>query len=163
MTRRATAAAFPIALTVFAMLFFARSFTSYFVADDFFFLNRVDFARVTHYFSQSLGYGNEYRPVVAYAFAINAAVSGMSPLGYHVVNTLIHLLNAGLVGLLALQAGVAKRVSVLASFIFLLNPVAHECVLWVSGRPGLMGSCLVLASSCCFVRAWHTPKAASSV
>jgi hypothetical protein len=37
----------------------------------------------------------------------------------------------------ATMIGLAWPVALLASFIFLLNPVSHEGVLWVSGRPVL--------------------------
>lgn len=145
----------PIAgLWIIGLLFFFRSFTNYFVADDFFFLGRIDFSIARSYFFQSWGYGNEYRPVVAYSYALNALISGNSPIGCHATNTLIHLANATWVGLLVTVLGGSVRLSRLVTSIFLLNPVTHESVLWISGRPVVLGTFFILGSCYCFARAW---------
>lgn len=151
-----TKVSFLAALSVFALLFFSRSFTNYFVADDFYFLGRIDLSNAGAYFTQSWGYGNEYRPLAAYSYALDSVFSGKSPVGYHATNTLLHGANAALIGLLLLIVGASNRVAMLASFLFLLNPVAHESVIWISGRPVILGSFFVLSACCCFVHAWLT-------
>jgi len=67
---------------MFALLFFARSFTNYFVSDDYQFLGRISFAGARLYLGQSWGYGNEYRPLLAYSYALDSLLSGTNPIGY---------------------------------------------------------------------------------
>ncbi|MSS71616.1 MAG: tetratricopeptide repeat protein [Candidatus Latescibacteria bacterium] len=58
----------------------------------------------THYWG---GYeGNEtgqYRPLVILSFAVNHALHGLRPFGYHLTNVLLHVLNSVLVYLLAIR------------------------------------------------------------
>ena len=123
-----------------ALLFFACSFRSYFVCDDFEFLGRINFRNAGNYFTHSWGYGNEYRPLLVFSYALDAALGGRDPFIYHVMNTLLHAANA------LLAAAVVRRMSpvpysplVMAS-IFLVNPVSHESVLWISGRPVILSA-----------------------
>jgi hypothetical protein len=139
-------------------LFFSPSFENYFVADDFHFLGRITLANAGSYLTESWGYGNEYRPVLAFSYALDAAISGTNPVGYHVTNTLLHIANALLIGSLALSAGAGAAVAVIAASIFVLNPVTHESVLWISGRPVLLGSFFILTSCYFFVRATLSKK-----
>src|SRR5215813_7375929 len=71
-----------ILFSMFALLFFARSFTNYFVSDDYQFLGRISFAGARLYLGQSWGYGNEYRPLLAYSYALDSLLSGTNPIGY---------------------------------------------------------------------------------
>jgi len=149
-----------ILFSMFALLFFARSFTNYFVSDDYQFLGRISFAGARLYLGQSWGYGNEYRPLLAYSYALDSLFSGTNPIGYHATNTIIHTAAAILVGCLALACGAARHVATVSSLIFLLNPVSHEGVLWISGRPVILGSLFVLTACYFFVRAAKAPGAA---
>ena len=132
-----------------ALLFFARSFTNYFVCDDFQFLDRINFSKASEYLTKSWGYGNEYRPFLPYTYALDASISGASPIGYHLTNTLLHIANSLLVAGLAVLVGISRRTASLAGVIYLLNPVAHEAVLWISGRPVVLVTFLILA--CCYM------------
>src|SRR4026209_593820 len=98
--RDKTAYWYTAALTAFALLFFARSFSNYFVCDDFQFLERVNFSNAGEYLTKSWGYGNEYRPFLPYTYALDAYFSGSNPLGYHITSTLLHTANSLLVAAL---------------------------------------------------------------
>jgi len=139
-----------VLFSAFALLFFSPSFTNYFVADDFYFLGRIDFHTAGSYLTESWGYGNEYRPAVAYSYALDSAGSGKNPVGYHLTNTVLHTVNALLIGTMVVLIGGSLPVAILASIIFLLNPIAHESVIWISGRPAVLGSLFVL-SACHFL------------
>jgi hypothetical protein len=52
-----------------AFLFFAGSFSSYFVSDDYLFLGQIHFDNASQYFTKSMGCCNEYRPLTAYSYA----------------------------------------------------------------------------------------------
>jgi hypothetical protein len=136
-----------------SFFFFARSYTNYFVCDDYEFLGRVDLRRAWTYFTTSWGYGNEYRPLLVYSYAIDQALSGYNPIGYHLTNTALHTADALLVGVLARLCQVSAAGASFASLIFLLNPVAHESVIWIAGRPVILSTLFVLISACSFLRA----------
>ena len=136
-------------LTTGALLFFARSFTSYFVCDDFQFLDRISFSTAAEYLTKSWGYGNEYRPFLPYTYALDASISGASPVGYHVTNTLLHTANSLLIAGLAVLLGISRGTAALAGVVYLLNPVGHEAVLWISGRPVTLAAFFILA--CCYL------------
>jgi hypothetical protein len=139
-----------------SFLFFARSYPNYFVCDDYEFLGRIDLSRARTYFTKSWGYGNEYRPLLVYSYAIDQALSGNNPIGYHLTNTALHTADALLVGLLARLCQVSAAGAFLASVIFLLNPVAHESVIWIAGRPVILSAFFVLTSTCSFLRAMQS-------
>jgi hypothetical protein len=135
-----------------SLLFFARSYTNYFACDDYEFLGRVDFGQARTYFTKSWGYGNEYRPLLVYSYALDQALSGNNPVGYHLTNTALHTADALLVGLLARLCQVSAVGAFLASIIFLLNPTGHESVIWIAGRPVILSTFFVLISTCSFLR-----------
>jgi len=136
-----------------SVLFFARSYTNYFVSDDYEFLGRISLGTAGHYFTRSWGYGNEYRPLLAYSYALNAAVSGLSPIGYHVTNTILHTLTSLLIAATAVECGLPFPFAALASVLFLLNPVSHESFLWIAGRPVVLSTFFVGVALWAFVKA----------
>src|SRR5262245_44550260 len=137
------------AMAAFALLFFARSFSSYFVCDDYQFLDRINFSNAAEYLTKSWGYGNEYRPFLPYTYAWDAYFSGANPVGYHLTNTLLHTASSVIIAGLAVLLGLSRRTAALAGLIYLLNPVSHEAVLWIAGRPVVLSTFLVLA--CCYL------------
>jgi len=136
-----------------SLLFFSRSFTNYFVCYDYEFLGRMDLSTARQYLTHTWGYGNEYRPLLAYSYTLDGAVSGYNPIGYHLTNTVLHTANALLVGLLAEVCGVPAAAALFVSLILLLNPVAHESVLWIAGRPVVLSAFFVLLSAYSFLKA----------
>src|SRR5262245_1350068 len=82
------------AMGAIAVLFFARSFSNYFVCDDFQFLDRINFSNASEYLTKSWGYGNEYRPFLPYTYAWDAYISGANPFAYHFTNTVLHTANS---------------------------------------------------------------------
>lgn len=78
-------------LPIVGLTFYGRSWGSYFVCDDYEFLGRINFHTAAAYWGKSWAYGDEYRPLRPYSHAVDAALSGENPVGYHITNTLTHL------------------------------------------------------------------------
>ena len=88
-----------------------------------------------------------YRPLVTTSFALDRAVGGMDPLGFHLVNLVLHaavcVLILGLVRRLCGDAGLAAA----TAFLFAAHAVHTEVVANVSaGRPELLAALFLLAS-----------------
>ncbi len=92
------------------------------------------------------------RPLLGLTWAVNHAWSGLDPWSYHLVNGLIHGLNAILVGSLLLwMARQAARPhpeasALLGACLFAVTPMAVETVAYVSSRSSALCSLFMLAS-----------------
>lgn len=92
------------------------------------------------------------RPVLVLSYALNALLLGDSPASYHVVNLLIHVLNACLVLLvlrrLLQQAGWSGRERRVAGWagalLFLVHPLQTESVSYIAGRSESLASFFLL-------------------
>jgi 4-amino-4-deoxy-L-arabinose transferase-like glycosyltransferase len=93
------------------------------------------------------GAGALYRPLTTLSFLVNYAILGNQdrPLGYHVVNFLLHLACAALVYGLARRLTARKAVGVVAAAVFAVHPIATEAVTNVAGRADLLAAAAVLA------------------
>jgi predicted Zn-dependent protease len=97
-----------------------------------------------------------YRPLTMASFAVNYALGGLTPWGYHLVNNLMHALNAALVWWLAwMVAGwnrdqaTKRRAAVAATaaaLLFAVHAVHVEAVAQIVGRAELMMTAGYLAA-----------------
>jgi protein O-mannosyl-transferase len=102
-------------------------------------------------------FGN--RPILILSYGLNARLFGDSPLSYHLVNLLIHVVNAGLVfailgRLLAMAGWVEKRklaAAAIGSLVFLIHPLQTESVSYISGRSESLASMFLLLAYSVFL------------
>lgn len=101
----------------------------------------------------------DWHPIANLAlWSFNLQTYFLASLGaLHLGNLAIHLLNGGLVYLLARRF--SAFVAVLAAFIFLLHPIQREAVNYISGRPDLLSTTLLLLALLCALRSprWYLP------
>jgi tetratricopeptide (TPR) repeat protein len=84
-----------------------------------------------------LGYGY-YRPIVKSTYAIDFAVWGSNPSGYHFTNILLHAACAILVVLLLRRLRMPTGAALVAGLIFAVHPIHTENVAWIAGRTDLL-------------------------
>lgn len=84
-------------------------------------------------------YTMQFYPVTYTTLWIDHQIGQLDPLGYHVVNVVVHALNGLLVWLLLRRLHVPG--ALLAGFVFALHPVHVESVAWVTERKNVL-SCL---------------------
>jgi Tfp pilus assembly protein PilF len=97
-------------------------------------------------FATSLGrYQLEwYRPLTMYSLAINYAAGGGEPRGYHLVNLVLHAINACLVYGIARRWWRRTTPALIAGLVFAIHPIHVEAVVPISGRADLLATALAL-------------------
>jgi len=156
-----------VVIFAIALLVYHRALSGGFVSDDGFQILQNPWIRdagsIPGIFGHSLSgfsaHGFQkatYRPMMYAAFVMEYALFGLQPLGWHVVNVLIHGANGVLVFLIFMRllkaftdaAGEETLSRLLPAFtagaLFITHPSASEPVSWVSALPELAFTFLVL-------------------
>jgi len=87
-----------------------------------------------------------YRPLTMASFAINRAILGAGPFGFHLVNVLLHAAAAALAWLALKRAGTHYGTALLGGCLFAVLPIHTESVANVAGRAELLAALFVLAA-----------------
>lgn len=88
--------------------------------------------------------GNFYRPLQQTLYATLYALFGENALPFHLLQLLIHILNAFLLWWLIKQMGFPVEGALAGAVIFLCHPVQTESVSYISGLAGPLGFLFVL-------------------
>ena len=97
-----------------------------------------------------LGATQQYYPVLHTAFWIEHHLWGDSTLGYHILNVLLHVLAAGLFGLVLSELSIPG--AWVGAFIFALHPVGVESVAWISEQKNTLSLVFYLAAMLLYLR-----------
>jgi tetratricopeptide (TPR) repeat protein len=87
-----------------------------------------------------------YRPLTTATYALDFAIGGLAPAGYHAVNVLLHALASALVVLVAIRLGLTPAAAALAGLLFAVHPVHAEVVANVAGRKDALTAVFLLAA-----------------
>ena len=109
------------------------------------------------------------RPLIAYSFAINYAISEMEVWSYHAFNLLVHMVNVLLVyGLLrltltnpAVPAAWRSRATAVSFFlaaIWAVHPLNSETVIYITQRTVLLSAMFMLLSLRLLIAAHHSSR-----
>ncbi len=93
-----------------------------------------------------------YRPMLLVSYALNYAVGGEDPLGYHLFNLLLHAANVLLVLLLAEALGFAPLAALAAAVFLAVHALTVETVYYVSSRSELLMAFGVLCAALAYVK-----------
>lgn len=160
---RPTAPWFPIALLVGSAVAYGASVRTPFLGDDHeLLLWATDHGPGAGWLTD-VGVNGRYRPLLWLSLAANHAVGGLSPVGYHLVQIVLHAAVAWLVALFAArlvafgrteddQDGATSWVPLVCGGWFLLSPAHVEAVAWVGGRADLLVTALGLLSLLAWIR-----------
>lgn len=110
------------------------------------------------------------RPLVTLSFALNHALGGLEPAGYHAVNLALHLGSALLLfGLLRLglkradpdaSCGPPATLAAAVALLWTVHPLNSEAVMYLMQRTELLMAFFYLLTLYCAARAWDSPRAA---
>ena len=137
---------------VAAAVVYANTLANGFVYDDGYYVlsnPRVTTASLTRLF-QPMSSNNMFRPVTFASWALDWAIQGARPFGYHLVNVLLHavvalLLYCLLRKLLEKDPRVTS-VAFAAALLFAVHAIHTEAVAWISGRSELLAAGFLLAA-----------------
>jgi len=109
-----------------------------------------------------------YIPLTRLSWSLNYVLGGMDPWGYHLVNLLLHVLNAGVFYFVARRllaaagsvGGEPERpaadlcaAAAVAALVFGVHPLRVEPVAWISGRADLLCATFALLAVWAYLRA----------
>ncbi|OGH55335.1 MAG: hypothetical protein A3G34_11780 [Candidatus Lindowbacteria bacterium RIFCSPLOWO2_12_FULL_62_27] len=119
--------------------------------DDLYIADNPSILYLTGLFRMWLSFENhQYYPLLTTSFWIEHKVWGMNPIGYHIVNLVLHLANALLVWHILRRLGMAGAFWVAA--IFALHPVQVQSVAWIAERKNTLSTFFYLCSLLAFLR-----------
>ncbi|KAF0191635.1 MAG: hypothetical protein FD167_6038, partial [bacterium] len=95
------------------------------------------------YWGENSGQGL-YRPLTHITFALNFAIGGLDPYGYHLVNIFIHITNCLLIYCLSIAYCKSRFLSLLCTLFFAVHPIHSEAVAAIYGRPEILAITLLL-------------------
>ena len=92
-----------------------------------------------------------YRPIRTLTYALNFALGGTNPFGYHLFNVLLHAANAILTFFLFRHLLGRLDASFLGAMLFAVHPVQTASVAYVSGRKDLLAAFFLLLAALLYV------------
>lgn len=139
-----------------ALLAYANSFPGAFLLDDLHIVRKnplvadVDILAVLR---SDYWHGVEnsglYRPLTILSLALNRALLGPAPFGFHLVNVLLHAVVAILLALSLVRWGHSRGLAFMAGALFAVHPLHTEVVNIVVGRSELLVALLLTIGLLC--------------
>ncbi|MBN2383036.1 hypothetical protein JXQ70_09155 [bacterium] len=130
--------------------------TSLFVSDDFILVEAVKNRGPWGILVQSEG--GFFRPLVSASLYLDYSCWHLDPLGYHLTNLIVHVLNSLLLCIIILQLltvfpgsnAARSLLAMLGASLFLCLPSHSETIFWISARPDLLATTFFLAAWSCY-------------
>jgi len=151
------------------LLLYYPTLDAFFVADDHLWLKKDSYSEVLSHFYSSWGHGIAYRPIVRISLSVNAILSGSNPLGWHLVNVLIHATNGLLVFLISKalmrwrgspQLASKKSILIVATgsmLLFLTAANLNVNVSWISARTHSLAATFFLVGTLLLIKERYRP------
>ena len=144
-----------LVLVLSTFLVYANSFGNQFLFDDEFLIQKNSLLRQWSTFieifrsSSTTGAGGVdsfYRPFQTISYLVVFQIFGLSPLGFHLLNTAFHALNGCLMFRLGQKLNLNRWSVFTASIVWVLHPVHTEAVTYMSATADSMYTCFCLLS-----------------
>ncbi|MBF0570751.1 MAG: tetratricopeptide repeat protein [Candidatus Omnitrophica bacterium] len=150
------------ALIFFGLLAFFNSIRHPFVHDDVvFILKNPHITRLELWFEAfkvpavSGGINTYYRPVLEILYRLEYHFFGPHPLGFHLFNCLVHVINGLLIFSLLQKLSLPKTTAWVIALLFLIHPVQTEAVSCISGISNLWMAFGVLLALNAYLNKWY--------
>ncbi len=87
-----------------------------------------------------------YRPLQELSYTLDFQFWQLEPFGYHLSNTLLHLINALLIFFIVKRISKDYILSLFSSLLFVIHPIHTQAVTYISGRADLLIGIFLLLS-----------------
>lgn len=146
-------AGYAVALLIVFYILYKKIIFSFFVGDDFLWLDSVKNNFLSNLLSidQYSKYIKFFRPLLSISIYFNYKISTFNPVSYHLLNIILHLINCIFVFLVSYYLFFNKKVSLFVSLIFATMPIQSETVNWLSARADLLVSTFYLLALLAFI------------
>lgn len=94
----------------------------------------------------------DYRPLRDVTYAIDFAIWGDSPFGFHFTNLLLHAINVVLVFFLIKRLTGKLEIGIIAALVFAVHPIQTDAVTYVSGRRDVLFAVFYIPAFMCYLR-----------
>ncbi|MFH1247524.1 MAG: tetratricopeptide repeat protein [Candidatus Omnitrophota bacterium] len=147
-----------VLLVIFVLVFgvYINSLPGSFVFDDMHMIVKNNYIKSTQGLTKLFGAkitsviipGGMYRPVLMLTYAFNYAFGALNPYGYHIINILIHFLNAVLLYLILniLFRDLNFYLMLFLVALFCVHPINTEAVTYLSSRSTILCAFFILVS-----------------
>jgi hypothetical protein len=88
---------------------------------------------------------NYYRPLTTLSFTLDRLVWGLNPVGFHLTNTWLHAVVAGLLFLLMTRLGLGRLTSLSLSLLYGVHPLNTEAVTYINSRGDSLSAFFLMA------------------
>ncbi|MEI8229788.1 MAG: tetratricopeptide repeat protein [Candidatus Peregrinibacteria bacterium] len=93
-----------------------------------------------------------YIPLTFLTFQINYVINGLHPFGFHLVNIVLHGMNAFLVFIILRKITREQALSAFAALLFAVHPLQTEAVVWITARKDLLSAFFSFLSIIAYLR-----------
>jgi protein O-mannosyl-transferase len=131
-----------VSLVVIVFIVYANSLGNQFVFDDIYLVEGNQRLRSLDLSLLS----SSYRPLRDLSYAIDFAIWGEGPFGFHLTNLVLHAGNVLLVFALVRRLTEDLATALLAALIFAVHPIQTDAVTYISGRRDLLFSFFYLSA-----------------
>lgn len=87
-----------------------------------------------------------YRPLQLFTYMLDYSIWGLNVFGYHLANTLLHIMVAIVLYYLVVLLFDNKMLSLFAAILFVVHPVHTETVCYISDRADLLSALFILTT-----------------
>lgn len=148
-----------VALVVLVFLCYVNALGNEFVFDDFYVVYANQRIRTIH-----LGlFLDLYRPFRDLSYAVDYAIWGQQPFGFHLSNLLLHAATSLLVFFLVRTLTTDLATGALAALIFAVHPIQTDAVTYISGRRDLLFTFFYLAAFLCYLSYYRNRRTRRSI
>jgi len=164
--------ALPLALLVTFLVYFP-SLNDFFVFHDFIHIQGIRSTGVGECVQRVLdpsdggeslfNTGKLYRPVYYLALLADYKAFGLDPLGYHLVNLFLHLLNVVLIWLIATRLTRSAAAAAVAALVYGIHPAYVDAPAWISAITEVLLATFSLGAIYLFMRSLEARGAAAGL
>lgn len=155
-------------ILIVGFIAYSNSFHNEFVFDD---VQQVvnntiirSFNNIPAIFTHNLGYyggeqeGKFYRPIQTLTYMFDYFLWGLEPFGYHITNSLLHIVVSILLFFVISHITANRLLSVITALLYIVHPVHTEAVTYVSGRADSLCVIFLLAIIIFQFKYWNSSK-----